>query len=304
MTTRPRPKLWVLAAGTTVEVERVTAAREPGRHGPGARRQFVLVLVATLVTGGLVAALVAGPSTATVDPAARSVEPASGVGTTPSPDPTPSAAASPQAPAAHRDDAVLTLSAPWPVPQSGLGLGPDEDAVTTLDEPTESPPPDPTPVTGSDGGTRRADSPSTQRQVHTWRDGDVTRRVWVEVEQPPEQESDMALRDAVLPVDGDRKVQEDGADLVFYSESSGAPMTLPGGVLLVLNAEWTEDEVASFFSSNGIAESSVSPLGYLPNGFFVETAPGLPSLNLANALATQAGVLLSSPNWHREVATR
>ena len=282
----------------------MTAPLKPGRHGPGARRQLLLALVAVLVTAGLVAALVAGASSPTVDIAARpAVEPSPGVATTLPTDQTPLGAASAKAPSAHSDDAVLTLSAPSPPPQSGAGLTREDDAITTVPQ-KHDPPPDPTPVTGSDAGTREADSPSTQRRILTWRDGDVTRRVWVEVEQAAEQESDIALRDAVLPVDGDRKLQEDSADLVFYSESSGTPMTLPGGVLLVLDPEWTEDEVDSFFSSNGIAENSVSDLGYLPNGFFVETSAGVPSLNLANALATQAGVLLSSPNWQREVDTR
>ena len=35
----------------------------------------------------------------------------------------------------------------------------------------------------------------------------------------------------------------------------------------------------------------------MANGFLVETEPGFPSLELANALAAQAGVWVSSPNW-------
>ena len=38
---------------------------------------------------------------------------------------------------------------------------------------------------------------------------------------------------------------------VFRSQS-GALMTLPGGVLLVLDADWTATEVNTFFASNGI----------------------------------------------------
>ena len=44
-----------------------------------------------------------------------------------------------------------------------------------------------------------------------------------------------------------------------------------------------------------------SELDFLDNGFFVETEPGFPSLELANTLAGQDGVILSSPNWAREV---
>lgn len=198
--------------------------------------------------------------------------------------------------APHPDDTVRTVSFPWPVQQPGAGLTQDDDAIVTVDKPVQDPPPDPTPESESDRGTREAASPSAERQVYTWCDGSLTRRVWVEVEETDARDGESALRDAVLP--------EGGPELVFYSESSGAPMTLPGGVLLLLDPEWTKDEVKSFFDRNEISGSDVSELDYLPNGFFVETASGLPSLNLANALARQQGVLLSSPNWQREVTTR
>lgn len=266
---------------------------EPGRTVSRGRRQLALVLVASALTAGLVTALVAEPSSPPLDFEAR-------------PDPRASAGVetrgdgnegpSEERPAPHPDDTVLTTSLAWPVRQPGAGLTRDDDAITTVDRPPQGPPPDPTPAGESDRGTREAAAPATERRVYTWRDGDVTRRVWVEVEETAAQDGESALRDAVLP--------EGSPELVFYSESSGAPMTLPGGVLLVLDPEWTRDEVKSFFDRNEISGSDVSELGYLTNGFLVETASGLPSLNLANALARQQGVLLSSPNWLREVTTR
>ena len=81
-------------------------------------------------------------------------------------------------------------------------------------------------------------------------------------------------------------------------------MTLPGGVLLVLDAAWERAQVADFLVRNTIAQSRVSELGFAPNAFLVETDPGFPSLDLANALAGQDGVLSSSPNWRREVVAR
>ena len=48
---------------------------------------------------------------------------------------------------------------------------------------------------------------------------------------------------------------------VFRSES-GALMTLPGGVLLVLRSEWSQAETNAFFSNNGIKLDRVSELGY------------------------------------------
>ena len=47
----------------------------------------------------------------------------------------------------------------------------------------------------------------------------------------------------------------------------------------------------------------MSPLGFLDNAFFVETEPGFPSLDLANDLAEQDGVVISTPNWGMEVET-
>ena len=90
---------------------------------------------------------------------------------------------------------------------------------------------------------------------------------------------------------------------VFRSES-GALMTLPGGVLLALSPEWSQAETNAFFSSNGIKMDRVLELDYLANGFFVETEPGFPSLDLANALAVQDGVEISSPNGGREVTQK
>ena len=77
-------------------------------------------------------------------------------------------------------------------------------------------------------------------------------------------------------------------------------MTLPGGVLLALDPEMDQTEVESFFSQNHISLDRVSELDFIENGFFVNTGPGFPSLELANQLANQDDVLISSPNWQAE----
>ena len=91
---------------------------------------------------------------------------------------------------------------------------------------------------------------------------------------------------------------------VFRSESGGGLMTLPGGVLIALDTSWDEDTVESFLSKNGIAMDMTSDLGFLKNAFVVETDPGFPSLELANELSAQDGVMISSPNWWREVEAK
>ena len=81
-------------------------------------------------------------------------------------------------------------------------------------------------------------------------------------------------------------------------------MTLPGGVLLALDPDWDETQVEDFFSNNGISADKYSEMDFIENGFVIETESGFPSLDLANNLAGQGGVLISSPNWSREVETK
>ena len=91
---------------------------------------------------------------------------------------------------------------------------------------------------------------------------------------------------------------------VFRSESGGGLMTLPGGVLLALDPGWDDAQVENFFSHNDISTDRISELGFLQNGFLIQTEPGFPSLELANALAGQDGVLISSPNWWTDVEAK
>ena len=145
---------------------------------------------------------------------------------------------------------------------------------------------------------------SVEGDVYTWQDGDRTLRVRLQTDLTVEPDGDVRSRgsgDGGVGVRGSS--DRNGAQPVFRSES-GALMTLPGGILLVIDATWSGQQVDSFFARNSIAKSRVSDLGFLPNGFFVETAPGFPSLNLANALAGQDGVAISSPNWWTESTTR
>ena len=66
-------------------------------------------------------------------------------------------------------------------------------------------------------------------------------------------------------------------------------MTLPGGVLVKLNPDWTRQETDAFFKGNGIRPNRVRQLQLLDNTFSVDTPPGLASLQLANTLASQPG---------------
>ena len=148
-------------------------------------------------------------------------------------------------------------------------------------------------------------------QVYTYWDNDTTVRVLLQTDLTVQKTSDNTPADVVAMRGGGEhsiveKQASHGSDAppVFRSESGGELMTLPGGVLLSLDPNWTEAQVEDFFSDNNIPQSQRSEIGFLPNGFILETAPGFPSLELANVLATQDGVVLSSPNWQRELETR
>ena len=151
---------------------------------------------------------------------------------------------------------------------------------------------------------------SGQGTVYTYEDGDRTIRVILQGDLVVQETgADTPSDDAVRRTAGGNIVRKQsgqgGADLpVFRSASGGALMTLPGGVLLALDPEWDGAMVNGFFARNNISKTRISELDYIPNGFFVRTEPGFPSLELANALAAQKGVQFSSPNWWREVGTR
>ena len=81
-------------------------------------------------------------------------------------------------------------------------------------------------------------------------------------------------------------------------------MTLPGGMMLVLDPQWDQAAVDKFFEGNDIDPDRVLELDFMDNAFFVQTGPGMPSLELANELADEEGVIVSSPNWHQQLETK
>ena len=160
-------------------------------------------------------------------------------------------------------------------------------------------------ASSTDARTRAVTS---QGPIYTWEDGDRTRRVWLQVDLVAQSSAVTRADDIVTRDDGRTSVvqkqswhAESDTQPVFRSQS-GDLLTLPGGVLLFLDPTWDEERVSGFFLENGIDRQSAQRQNYGENAFFLETEPGLPSLVLANELAGQDGVLISSPNWGMEVA--
>ena len=153
---------------------------------------------------------------------------------------------------------------------------------------------------GSESSTSRL-TPSANREPYTWHDGNQVRQVWLDASLVVVPDGDGLTRDDIRVGDTTRggasadSSRHDG-EPVFWSDS-GELMALPGGVVVVLDAGWDSVSVNAFFEQNSISMAQVSELGFVTNGFYIETEPGFPSLELANNLATHPGVELSSPDW-------
>ncbi len=154
------------------------------------------------------------------------------------------------------------------------------------------------------GGTGGAEN--GEGTVYTWHDGDREMRSVLQNDATDPKYDRVEGGNGGVTVKGTSsspKGTGDADDKVlpeFRMESGGGLMTLPGGVMLLLDPEWDEAEVNNFFTSNNISTDDVKELGFVDNGFLVNTEAGFPSLNLANELAGKMGVISASPNWSRE----
>ncbi len=141
--------------------------------------------------------------------------------------------------------------------------------------------------------------------VYTWQDGDREMRVVLQndaVDPDAESSSKGEVGNTVKNAVVESKVKGGGSSVLpeFRSESGGGMMKLPGGVILLLDESWDDNQVNDFFTSNDISSKDVTEIEFLDNAYLVETDAGFPSLNLANNLAGKTGVVSSSPNWERE----
>ncbi len=149
-----------------------------------------------------------------------------------------------------------------------------------------------------------------QETVYTYEEEGRTVRIILQRDLVLLNNSDLMTGDTVVVPGPNRSIiksesgRPPGGLPVFRSESGGGLMTLQGGVLLTLDPEWNKSQVDKFMTENNISAERISELGFIPNGFLVQTEPGLPSLELANHLAAQNGVRSSSPNWWNEIQVK
>ena len=148
---------------------------------------------------------------------------------------------------------------------------------------------------------------ASKGSVYTWYDGDREMHAVLQNDVPLSHiDEDIGIGGSatVNGVGGVSNSEYGGSQDVlpiFRSESGGGEMTLPGGVILLLDEKWDEAEVDSFLSKNQINSSQLTKIEFLENAYFIETAAGFPSLKVANSLTGQEGVVSSSPNWQREI---
>ena len=203
---------------------------------------------------------------------------------------------------------------------SDVDQGASHEPVPAADDALEFGTVDSLVTSAKDGGITEVDQDDSEKsgsstgpvrgQTFTWEDGDRTLKVFLQSDLVVEKGSDGLPRDIVEADDSEasalRSADSRSKDdtLPAFRSESGSLMTLPGGVLLVLSAEWSQSETNAFFSNNDIKMDRVSELSYIANGFFIETEPGFPSLDLANDLSALVGVEVSSPNWGREATPK
>ena len=246
-------------------------------------RKLVVLLVKAALVSSLMAVLAGcGSSAPTDQPTAAPTE---------TPSPLPRITATESAPPSSTDDGIEVVST------DSSGTSGKQEPITGVDADS--------PQKGDPGATG-----PVQGDPYTWQDGDRTMTVKLQTDLVVEKGSGGLPRDVVSANEGGTNVvrsadgQSKSETLPVFRSESGALMTLPGGVLLVLNSEWSQAETSAFFSNNGIKMDRVSELDYVANGFFVETEPGFPSLDLANALTAQDGVEISSPNWGKQATPK
>lgn len=294
----------------------------PSVTEPAARATLTPTDTALAASGSPETARPAGAATPTPATAPPTATP-SAVGATPT------AMAATRAPVAVTPTAAATPSAVEAAPakpgaaappvatgvarsSGSAARGPGSESETVPNKATPTPTPEAAPAVQvrrlAVQAVRSAISGGT---VYTWQDGEHTRSVRLVSGLFVQSSGENTVDDLVLTDNGERSIvvrQNRHAvqdfEPVFVSEVGGGLMTLPGGVLLALDPDWGEERVNRFFSENGIKLSRVSAQTFSENAFLVETEPGLPSLELANELATRTGVLISTPNWARQLDLR
>ena len=156
---------------------------------------------------------------------------------------------------------------------------PDQAATVPSHTTHETPPPQ---VASSGSFSQKPAAPLSrpeqgQEAIYPWQDGDQAITAQIDKVANDNKGSLTKLAEIVPAVEGEQ-------------------MSLSGGVVVTLNPAWTDDQASNFFAENGIAVKRVAETDFTASACVVSTAPGIPSLTLANTRATKGGVELTSPD--------
>jgi len=88
-----------------------------------------------------------------------------------------------------------------------------------------------------------------------------------------------------------------------FQTSYGSNLALPGNIIVELEPNFSEKQAEAFFGSKGLRIHKKLELDGR-NIYEVETPAGAASLNIANSLHGQTGVISSTPNWWRDVTAK
>ena len=99
-------------------------------------------------------------------------------------------------------------------------------------------------------------------------------------------------------------LSKEGFDSPVFTngKNGGSKRALPGNVIVSLEVHWGQEQVQAWAENQNLKLLKKLPLK--GNLFLVATQPGWPSLDVANKLRNQNGVLWATPNWWVERTAR
>lgn len=87
-----------------------------------------------------------------------------------------------------------------------------------------------------------------------------------------------------------------------FTTGAGERLALPGGVIVSLDASWSASQCEAWINGKGSLAQQKLPI--TGNFYLISSDAGFASLDLANSLRGEAGVLSASPNWWRDLTTK
>ncbi|MCG6869924.1 MAG: hypothetical protein LJE91_14675 [Gammaproteobacteria bacterium] len=182
-------------------------------------------------------------------------------------------------------------------------------------------------ATAADAGSDGSADHATAGDVRYWYDGDERQTVWLESDlvaefanpigdgsgtasprsgrrvRLPSRYGWLQFRRAGDSAEPDTGVPTRASPVFRDTPSTGGPLrTLPGGVIVYLDPALSPADVDAWLIRH--APDSSRRLLFGPNVYFIDTPPGLESLETANRIHETEGVIAATPNWWTERVPR